>query len=769
MSRTEELTGVFDYEKNVFQDATPDRTVIAEVSANGKGSVTVKGKALRGQLEHGLTYRFLGHWTTHDRWGKQFAFNSFCIAEPAGEVGVTKYLAKAPHIGRARARALWDAFGAEAVKFLREQPGYCSQTIKGLTPEMAAAASAWLETNKRLEAVTIELMTLLGNRHLPRDIVTRCIGRWGERANETIKENPYCLMAFGGVGFLKCDELWKEMGKPLDAMIRQALCGWYYAIASDTTGSTWAPAKNFLQAVRQYASGASIDPAEALAWAVEQEIVRQRGDWVADARKADNESNLATHLRRAMDEILDPLGLPDTSLLNWPSVDELDDPSDAFQLTTEQKAELAKALSGRVGLLLGSPGTGKTQCLARVIRAIQRRGGTFAVCAPTGKAASRITESLNRAGVAVTARTIHSTLIVKTSDEGGGGWGFEHDEGNPLPVDYLFCDEGSMPDADIAASLLAARRKGAHLLIVGDPNQLAPVGHGAPLRDMIAAGLPCGQLRQVQRNAGRIVKACAAIRDRHVFQPGEKIDLAAEAPENLYVDTCKPEKQIEVIKARLEEADSNGFDSRWDVQVLCPLNDSGPVSRKALNKELQEFLNPTGKQFAGVPFRLGDKIICKKNGRLIPAPGCPSSEVDDEGKVYVANGEQAKVLSIDAGRIVVQLDAPRRLVAIPKSKPKDDAAASDAGGIGDWELGYAISGHKSQGSEWPITIVVIDESGGAKWVCKREWVTTAISRAKVLCVCIGRTSTMNDFCRRSGLWDRKTFLVEKVRELGRIK
>jgi exodeoxyribonuclease V alpha subunit len=782
MSRTEELTGIFSYEKHVFQESSPDRTVIAEVSANGSGVITVKGKALRGQLEYGMTYRFLGVWHVHDKYGKQFHFNSFCVAEPAGEVGIAKYLAKAPHIGRARARALWDYYGADAVRMLRENPDAVSAQVKGLTPEKAAEAAKWLILNKKLEAVTIELMNLLGNRHFPRDIVSRCIGRWGEQAAETIRDNPYSLMEFSGVGFLKADALYKELGKPMDSLMRQALCGWY-ALASDTEGSTWFPLRLFTQAISQNVSGVNVDPDAALAWADANELIRirqDRGAWVADARKADNESALATHLRRAMDEILDPLGLPDASLLRWPMVDELDDAADEFKLSDEQRREAAKAMSGRVGLLLGSPGCGKTFVLARITRAIQRRGGSFSVCAPTGKAASRITESLARAGVAATARTIHSTLIVKANEEGGGGWNFEHGAGNPLPVDYLFVDESSMIDVDIAAHLLAARRKGCHLLFVGDPNQLAPVGHGAPLRDMIAAGVTCGQLRTVQRNAGRIVKACAEIRDRHRFEAGQKIDLVADDPENLYVDSCKPERQAEVIKNWLaavrdgrDVIQGEAKDWIWDVQVLCPLNDSGAVSRQALNKELQPFLNPTGKQFPGCPFRIADKIICKKNSRLPAAPGCPQSERDDEGKVYVANGEQARVMEIEPSRIVVQLDTPRRLVIIPRGKPKegdgkDGEGKSDDGAIGDWELGYAISVHKSQGSEWPICIVVIDESGGAKWVCKREWTTTAISRAKVLCVCVGRASTMSDFCRKSGLWDRRTFLVNKVRELSRL-
>lgn len=778
MSRTEELTGIFSHEKNVFQDATPERTVIAEVSANGKGVVTIKGKALLGQLEYGLTYRFLGHWHTHDKWGKQFQFNSFCIAEPSGELGVVKYLAKAPHIGRARARALWDYYGPDAVATLREQPEQAANVLKGVTPEMAKAAAAWLHTNRRLEAVTIELMNLLGNRHLPRDIVTRCIGRWGERAVEYIKENPYCLMEFSGVGFLKCDELYKHLEKPLDSLMRQALCGWY-ALASDTNGSTWFPESVFRKAIGQNMSGANVDIDAALQLADENEIIRRRtaadgSRWVADARDADSESSFATHLRRAMDETLDAMGLPDVSLLRWPSVDTLDDPGDSFKLTDEQKAEAAKAMTGRVGLLLGSPGCGKTFVLARIIRAVQKAGGSFVVCAPTGKAASRITESLSKAGVSVTARTIHSTLVVKANEEGGGGWSFEHGADNPLPVDFIFCDEASMPDCSIAAHLLAARRKGGHILFVGDPNQLAPVGHGAPLRDMIAAGLPCGKLTTIQRNAGRIVKACAGIRDHHRFVASKAIDLAGDDPENLYVQPCKPDEQIDVIKSWLEairegrESLAGEFNPIWDVQVLCPLNDSGPVNRKALNKELQAFLNPTGEQFPGVTFRLGDKVICTKNSRLPAANGCPRSEVDEEGKVYVANGEQAEVRAIEPGRVLVRLDTPRRLVCIPRAKPKDGDDKSDSGGLGDWELGYAISTHKSQGSEWPICIIVIDESGGAKWVCKREWMTTAISRAKTLCVCVGRASTANDFCKRSGLWDRKTFSVEKFRELGRV-
>jgi ATP-dependent exoDNAse (exonuclease V) alpha subunit len=197
----------------------------------------------------------------------------------------------------------------------------------------------------------------------------------------------------------------------------------------------------------------------------------------------------------------------------------------------------------------------------------------------------------------------------------------------------------------------------------------------------------------------------------------------------------------------------------WDVQVLCAVNEKSPLARRTLNKQLQDWLNPDGKRIEGQPFRVGDKAICLQNG-LLPAEGTGQDAADGNGKIYVANGELARVEAIQPRYTVARLSAPARLVRIPRGEGRDE---TDTGC--SWDLGYAISGHKSQGSEWPIVIVMLDSYPGATRVCDRHWIYTAISRASQLCVLIGKPETAMAMCRRSQIWDRKTFLVEDVAAL----
>lgn len=433
-----------------------------------------------------------------------------------------------------------------------------------------------------------------------------------------------------------------------------------------------------------------------------------------------------------------------------------------MNLTLHQLEELSAATRGVVGVLTGAPGTGKTTTLAWLIRRLTESPGRgeIAVCAPTGKAAVRITESLSGHGLNIKAATIHSTLGVQSCED--GGWSFVHGESCKLPQQFIFVDECSMIDADLMRSLLSARGTGTHMLFVGDPHQLPPVGHGAPFRDFISAGVPSGHLSEIHRNAGRIVRTCSEIRQApHRFNVSPALDL--DSGENLVVAAASGgEQQLAELRNQIDQASMRGLDPTWDVQVIVPLNESGGLSRKTLNRELQGFLNPSGQQISGAPFRLNDKVVCLKNSLAPAAPGCPAEEQSDDGKVYVANGEQAKVVRIEPARTIVQLTSPRRLAVIPHGRRKE---GGEEAATGDWDLAYAISCHKSQGSEWPVVIVMADESGGARFVGTREWVTTAISRAKKYCVVVGKRGTMQGFCRRSGLWNRKTFLVEKFHEL----
>lgn len=458
-------------------------------------------------------------------------------------------------------------------------------------------------------------------------------------------------------------------------------------------------------------------------------------------------------------------------------------------LSDHQKTELDKAMQGNLCILGGRPGTGKTTCLAEIVKGLPL--SRVGIASPTGKAAVRITESLQSAGVqGIRATTIHS-LLGPSRDEDSGQWSFEHNEENPLDLDWIFVDEASMVDTPLAASLLEARKPGCRIMLIGDVNQLAPVGYGAPLRDLIAAWVSYGELTEIRRNAGRIVKCCHGIIDKHRFEPSPALDLEAESPENLlHVERRDPDGQVEAIKGMLERfragmelsvRTKNGdgierrrIDPAWDCQIIVPVNDKSPLGRVRINKILQGFLNPGGETVDGNQFRVADKIVNGKNGWIPIQPhpmklgltdGGPWNENQKDEKVYVANGEQAKVLAVLPTYTVARLWLPDRIIRIPKGDSYENEDGETQSNGCNWELAYAVSAHKSQGSQWPVTITVADAYPGARMLCDRSWLYTSLSRAEILGVTVGQREVLDSMCSKSHLWGRKTFLVESIREL----
>lgn len=430
--------------------------------------------------------------------------------------------------------------------------------------------------------------------------------------------------------------------------------------------------------------------------------------------------------------------LPHYSL--WPDVDSV------RNITDHQREKLGDALVSRVSILGGSPGVGKSHLVAQLVKAMLQAGQVgpdyIAIGCPTGKAAVRLTEIMHAHGVPLRARTWHSLLGFSDS-------GFLHGKSNPWPYRILIGDESSMIDTALMRAIFSARSRGCHVLMVGDVNQLPPVGAGAPFRDIIASGV-CGygELRNIMRNSGGIVEACAAIRDDQPWECGDNLRL---------IDAGRPEKQIESLIDLLRSFPAE-IDPVWDAQVLVAVNERSELSRKSINQQLQDVLNPNP-EVKGTPFRLDDKIVCLKNGRYTAIESDDEALDEHDGReVYVANGELAKVVEIEPKSITATLTSPYRMIRIPRGKQDD-------GGSGcNWDMAYGLSCHKSQGSEWPIIIVMLDEYRGASMICDRAWLYTAISRAKDSCYMIGRKPTADAMCRRNKMHFRKAFLKELIQK-----
>lgn len=710
------------------------------------------------ELVQRLSYRFYGEFEEHDKWGLQFRARTFMKAQPHGRAGTVQYLQQAPWIGHQAATTLWEKFKGDAVRIVRESPDIAAAACgRHFTPDRAAEAAAWLRQEQELEGCNIDLMELLSGRGFPRATAKKALQLWGNRASERIEQCPYRLMNFRGCGFKKTDKMYLDLGLPPDAIRRQAFCVWH-ALASDTEGHCWKPVHAIVSHLERNVSGCGLNPPKASKLAKRAKLVATRRDrlgnlWFGESSRANAERTVAEFVAQWLDH---------NGELAWPDVREIPGLSD------HQREEIRKALAGPIGLLTGSPGTGKTYSLAALVS--QLPIGDVAVVCPTGKAADRARQALAGYGCYPRVSTIHSLLGVRKSDV-GEGWGFDHGQGKPLPFRYLIIDECSMTDIKLFASLCQALAMGTHLLLVGDPNQLPPVGPGAPLRDLIAAALPCGRLTEIRRNAGSIVEVCAAIRDDKHWQPDAKIDL--EAGKNLRLLECgNDSQQVAQMLRAINVASMTGDDPVWDVQVICALNTKGELSRKTLNSLLQAELNKSGEKRPGNPFKPQDKVVNTKNTFFkVHDPDNPKSEEE----VFCCNGELGEVVEVQDKLTIIKVGGGKLIrVGIGKQKQSAEEETEETANEGEnennqrtdtgctWDLGYALSCHKSQGSEWPVVIVMIDDA--AKRVCSREWIYTAISRAKKLCILIGKRDTLSRFCRREVLSTRKTLLVEQIAE-----
>jgi len=768
--KNSELIGVFLGEDYVFDNGQPDRRcVVGSVRLLDKSIVKIRGYASETDLSDNVTYRFYGHNRSHPKYGPQFNFNSFVEEDPVDEESVIAYLetCRKPERGsitRRVALALFEAFGVTAIERLKADPVGAAEAVKQWDAAKAALAAQYLSAQAGTQSCKLDLITLLNGRGFPKKTTDRAIKLWGAAAARVVRQDPYELTKLAGIGFKGADKLYCDLARQecktdeeyqmaLAAIHRQGLCA-AYAVSSESrqSGSTWLPIGFAKAAVLSNVSRVHATPDKAIEWAVSEGNLVVRDGFCAVARMALHELEIGEFVTGSEQGN------------DWPSIDLIESMAPADKpLSQHQLDAITIALSERLGCLQGSPGTGKTFSVSAIVKAIIHKFGrdAIAAAAPCGKAGVRMTQSMRANGVDITATTTHRLLQVETA-EGEDGWGFHFNEQNPLPQRFLILDEQSMKDCSLLASLLRACTPSTHILFVGDTGQLAPVGHGRPFFDLQQC-VPTGKLTEIRRNSGRIVKACAEIRDRNSITFSEKLDI--DGGENLILIQCSDEDQPQILEQLIAKIDAQHIVPRNlsvidDLQILTGKNDGSPVARKPLNKMLQQVLNPDGDRIQGNPFRVNDKIVDLKNGKY------PDAE-DQNEEHFVANGELAKAKDIKPGRMVVEVQDPKRSILICHAPVQeneqgiDDSENTAKGAVGDWDLGYCLSTHRSQGSQWPFVIVMADSKGAM--VQSRQWLFTAISRAEIATFVIGQKQVVNAMLKRDGISGRKTFLVERVR------
>lgn len=733
-------------EEKIVRGEGCDRWAVV-LTADG---IPLTGRAAEGALRPGSSYRFDGQWNEHPKYGRQFKFTRFVPVTPVSELGVTSYLSRGYGIGPRRAEAIWQRYGEHSLEKLRTNPDAVAAEIPGLTVENARRAAEMFGRMIQHEAVTIELDGILKGFGFPNSLTQWLIQRYGTTAAAVVKENPYIVMLAGGVGFTRADRFFLAMGGKANDLKRQTLCVWN-ALRKDGDGSTWFPL-SWAQGVLQKAiAGAGVDLDGAInndygsgLLAVEKQP--ENGEsLIALGNHAEHERSLAECVFRRTrwwspgEDVCNP----------WPVVAGLEG------LDAQQVTELSKAFNaGTLGILAGRPGCGKTFVLSRVLRKLLETVPRYriAVCAPTARAAVRISELIP----GIDARTIHSLLGIRRDGQAA------HGPANKLPVDYLFMDEASMVEMPLLTRLLMALEDYCKVLLIGDPDQLSPVGNGAPLRDLIAAGVPAGHLTEIHRNRGRIVKCCKDIAEKKVFVPSPGgLELLGDEPENLlHIECGTPEEQIEDLKKIVGRiANGGAYNPVWDVQVLCAVNRNSDLARDKLNALLQDMLNPDGQRLEGHPWRVGDKAINLKNSWYTSK---------ESGEVLVANGEMAEVLEIHERHSVVKVWPRGEVVTVPvgvKGANKKQDSDDDDEETVRWDLGYACTVHKAQGAQFPVVIMLADGSAAARRVVDRHHVYTALSRPEDICITIGKRAVIAQACFRSNMWQRRTLLRERIEEL----
>jgi exodeoxyribonuclease V alpha subunit len=380
----------------------------------------------------------------------------------------------------------------------------------------------------------------------------------------------------------------------------------------------------------------------------------------------------------------------------------------------------------RIAMIVGGPGVGKSTVLKEVLSIMRKKNTSIALCAASGKASKRMTETTGEP-----ASTIHKLLEAQMD---GGDFRFAKNETNTLDYDFVVCDEVSMVGCDLMADLLRAidpqRTK---ILFVGDQDQLPSISPGSVLRDFLNSKvIPTVELDQIFRNSGDIVRACHKIKTGERYTPSASLD-----PENglniRHIEASNPQKIVEIIRELVSvRMPARGFNPIWDVQVLSPTNTRTAMSCQGINEVLQSTLNKSP-AVEGCKFKPGDKAIQTKNQPV--------------GNDYIVNGDLCEILEVTEKEIKAKFFDPDREVTLPRNH-------------NNLLLAYCITCHRAQGSEFPVVIIPVHNS--FSFIVNRPWIYTGISRAREVCVSVGQFDAIGKAIKREAASQRRTLLKEKI-------
>ncbi len=690
---------------------------VLRVKARGQRDlVAVVGHA--AAINAGEFISATGWWTTDREHGLQFKAASVTTTQPTTLEGIEKYLGSGMirGIGPVYAKKLVSAFGDAVFDLIEQQPARLRE-VTGIGAKRAARIVAGWADQKAIR----EIMLFLHAHGVGTSRAVRIFKTYGQDAIALITENPYRLARdIRGIGFRTADQVAAKLGIEKTAMIR-VRAGLSFGLAEATgQGHCGLPVAELTRSTSELIEvGAGL-----IETALGLEL--RDGELVADTVDGEPCVFLAG-LYRSEQAIAERLRLLSSGRPPWPVIDAARaipwvEGKTGLALAPSQVAALRLAVEAKVLVITGGPGVGKTTLVNSVLKVLGAKGVQVALCAPTGRAAKRLTESTG-----LDARTIHRLL---EADPKTGG--FKRGEAHPLDCDLLVVDECSMVDVPLMRALLQALPDEAALLLVGDVDQLPSVGPGQVLADVIGSGaVPVIRLTEVFRQAAQ----SRIITNAHCINGGQMPEMSASEGSDFYfLPADEPEdavrKLLAVVRDRVPAR--FGLDPVRDVQVLCPMN-RGSLGARTLNIELQRVLNPPGAQRVerfGWTYGVGDKVM----------------QVANDYDRDVFNGDLGLITGIDMeeGELTVSFEGR--------------AVEYGFGELDELVLAYATTIHKAQGSEYPVVVIPLMTQHYA--MLARNLLYTGVTRGKRLVVIVGQRKALAMAVRNGGARRRWSKLRE---------
>lgn len=695
--------------KTRFLSESTGWAVVEAVAENGKPLVLV---GPLGHLEERERVHVLGSWERDARYGPQVKVAEARPLPPADADSLRALLVRVRHVGAKRAQRLIDRLGTSGMLEAIDRDPPSAFAAAGLGARQAReAATSW----DQLRA-SRELHLLLAPHGLAY-LAPRIQAQYGAGAHRVVRERPYELTSVFGVGFQLADRIAQTLEAGIEGRERARAGILHLLTEAERSGSTCLPVPSLSGQARELL-GQDVGE-ELLAAFVAAGDLERDGDWLYRASTARLEAELAERLR-------DLIESQPGDKLHSPSTEEI--AATGLEPNPAQLEALRLAFSRRLSLITGGPGTGKTAGIRAIARCAVAQGARVMLLAPTGRAAVRMSESSG-----LRARTVHSGL----------GWipgeGPEHGPEDPLRCELLIVDECSMANLELLVMLLRAVGSDTSVVLVGDADQLAPVGAGKPFAELVTSGLvPVTTLTHIFRQAAgsMIVQGAHAIRRGRApsFAPGRDMQRDLFMIERGDAMSAR-EEIVSLVSERLPA--HYEVDPVSDIQVFAPVY-RGELGIDSLNVALREVLNPTGRPVRGGRLRIGDKVML--TGRNLHELG-------------LMNGTLLKVvdeIEIDGGDPALIVAGEEQVFRLPLNE--SDRLA----------LAYACSVHRGQGIELPVALIVAHPAAGGFFL-RREMLYTALTRAKLATVVVGTREAVERAARAADTTARHTRLGERLR------